>query len=172
MKIFAYITVALVASAVLNSCSKKDDPPQVNPEYTKKAEDFKVFVQAKNFRIKNYYSDKPIDYIEDDNQVKSETELWQYVSPWLKDDNNVFDPAAGTVTITQNAEKIPSDASATITKNIRIFADNTGPYFDFLSHEYQPLRYHLVDFADNYFIVYADWHSGEKVYTRFEVVAP
>jgi hypothetical protein len=168
MKIAPYLT-ALVAAVALFSCQKED---KINPEYVQKAEEFKSFIQSKQFQIKDYYSDKPIDYIEDDGVVRLETELWKYVSPWLKDDFNVFDNSTGKVTITQNALKIESNPAEVIVKDFKIGADNTSPYFDFLSHEYNFLKYRLVEFTDTHFVVYADWQGGGKVFTRFEVINP
>lgn len=170
MKFINYSLLVLLSVATMSSCKDKDD--EINPEYVKRAEEFKAFIQAKPFQIAEYYSDKPIDYIEDDDQVREETDLWQYVSPWLKDDFNVFDNSTNKVTIAQNAVKIGTDNSEVLVRDFAIAADKDGPYFDFLTHEYNPLRYRLVEFTGNHFIVYADWHSGAKVFTKFQVVAP
>lgn len=171
MKIVTYLVVALVATSAFSSC-KKEKGDEINPEYLKKAEEFKTFVTAKQFQIADYYADKPIDYVEDDTEIRSETELWKYVSAWLKDDFNVFDNSASKVNITQNAIKIPTDASEVIVKDFNIGADKDGPYFNFLSHEYQPLKYRLVEFSGDQFIVYVNWHSGAKVFTKFHVINP
>lgn len=157
MKIATYLIVALAAASSFSSC-KKEKGDEIDPAYVQKAEQFKTFVQSKQFQIADYYADKPIDYIEDDTETRSETDLWKYVSPWLKDDYNVFDVSAGKVNITQNAVKISTDASETIVKDISIVADKDGPYFNFLSHEYKPLKYRLVEFAWDQFIVYVDWN--------------
>lgn len=171
MKIVTYLAVIVAATFALSSC-KKDKGDDINPEYIKKADEFKAFIASKVFQIADYYSDKPIDYIEDDTEIRSETELWKYVSPWLKDDYNVFNNNTNKVEITQNDSKISTDNSAVIVKDFNIGADKDGPYFNFLSHEYQPLKYRLVEFTGDQFIVYVNWHSGAKVFTKFHAITP
>ncbi len=174
MKMVKFLAVAVISASVLSSCSKDDDEPkdEIDPAYVEKAEEFKTFIATKNFQIKDYYSTQPIDYIEDDEEVKSETDLKQYISSWLKDDFNVIDFSNNTVTITQNAIKIDTVPAMpdVFTKSISVGADKSGPYFNFLNHRYLPLKYHIQEIGADYFIIYADWHSGEKVYTRFEVI--
>lgn len=167
MKIAMYLTVALLASGIFSSCKKGDD---VSAEDKKKAEDFKAFVVEKKFQVKEYYSDKPIDYVEDDTEVKSETDLFAYVSPWIKDDWNVFDVNTNKVSVTQNDRKIEGNTEAVIVRDFLIGADADGAYFNFLNYQYNPLKYRLVEFTADYFIVYADWHSGAKVFTKFQVI--
>lgn len=169
MKILSRLGAILLVATTFVSCSKDDSDSSA---FKETAEEFKAFIQSKNFQIADYYSDKPIDYVEDDNEVKAETDLWEYVSPWLKDDFNVFDISTGKVTIQQNAIKIEGIPGETIIKDFSVTYDKKDAYLNFLNYEYLPLKYHLVEFSDNHFIVYADWHSGAKVYTRFEVVAP
>jgi hypothetical protein len=170
MKIALYLTV-LVATVALFSCKKEDD---INPEYVKKADEFKSLVGAKYFQIRQYYSNEPIDYIEDDGIAKSETDLNQYISEWLKDDYNMIDLNNNTVTITQNTVKIDTVPAMpdSFSKSISIGADKTGPYFNFLNYQYQPLKYYISEMGSNYFVIYANWHSGAKVFTRFELINP
>ena len=167
MKIFTFLILALVGVGSISSCSKKDE---ASAEDVAKANEFKAFVGAKKFQISEYYADKAIDYVEDDSEVRTETDLWRYVSLWIKDDFNVFDVSTGTVTITQNEDKIEGNSSATITKPIAIYAKKDGVYFDFLNYQYNPLKYHLVEFTSDHFLVYANWTGGAKVYTKFVVV--
>lgn len=167
MKIAAYLTVAMLATAVFSSCKKGEE---VSQEDKQKAEQFKAFVAAKQFRLTNYWSDKPIDYIEDDNEVKPETELWQYVSYWIKDDLNVFDVNTNKVTITQNANKYDGIAEDVFTRDFSIGADKDGPFLNFVNYQYSPLKYRLVDFGGDNFTVYVDWHSGAKVFSKFTVI--
>src|SRR5689334_22968666 len=115
MKIVTYLAIATLITGALISCKKEDG---ASAEDKAKADQFKSFVESKRFQIKEYYSDQPIDYVEDDDTVKSETDLWPYVSNWIKDDYNVIDIDAGTVTITQNAHKIAGNDAETIVKNI------------------------------------------------------
>jgi len=169
MKMVTFLSVALLSVGIFSSCKKEKDDG-IPEENKQKAEQFKAFVGEKKFQVKEYYSDKAIDYVEDDTEIKEETELFKYVSPWIKDDYNVFDVSANTVTITQNAVKMEGLPDEVFTRNFDIGADKDGAYFNFLNYQYNPLKYRLVEFADNYFLVYADWHSGAKVFTRFEVV--
>ena len=159
--LFAIIVISTV------SCNKKDE---VSAEHKQKAEEFKAYIASKQFQIKEFYSDKPIDYVEDDAEVKSETDLWPYVSLWIKDDYNVFDVAAGKVTITQNTHKLEGETANIITRDFSIGADKDGPYFNFLNYQYNPLKYRIVEFSGDTFLVYVDWHSGGRVYTRFQVI--
>lgn len=167
MKIFTYLAVGLLCLAILSSCKKEDG---ASPEDIAKANQFKSFVVSKQFQISEYYSNIPIDYEEDDEEVKSETDLWPYVSLWIKDDLNVFDVSTGKVTVTQGEDKIAGNDAETIVKDFSIGADKDGVYFNFLSHEYNPLKYRLVEFTSEYFIIYLDWHSGSKVHTKFAVI--
>lgn len=165
MKIARSLAAALVAVSLFSSCKKEES---ATPEDVAKANEFKVFVESKRFQVTEFYSDKPIDYNEDD-EAKQETDLYKYVSAWIKDDYNVFENATGKVMITQNAVKIASIPDEQFTRNFSIGADKNGAYFDFLDYQYNPLKYRLVTFTDDYFLVYVDWHDGAKVFTKFSV---
>lgn len=167
MKIVTYLTVALLATSFLSSCKKGDD---VSPEDKQKAEEFKSFVSTKQFTLVDYYSDIAIDYVEDDAEVKQETDLWPYVSLWIKDDQNLFDISTGKVSITQNADKFASISEDVFTRDFSISADQDGPYLNFVNYQYNPLKYRLVNFNTEGFTVYVDWHSGAKVFSEFKVV--
>lgn len=167
MKTSVILSVALIAVG-LYSCKKKDE---VSAENKEKSEQFKAAIVSQQYQVKDYYSDKPIDYIETDEEVKQETDLFEYVSPWIKDDHNVFDVSTNKVTITQNATKIAGNSAETLVKDFFIGADKDGVYFDFLNYQYEPLRYRLVEFTNTHFVVYTDWTAGAKVFTRFEVVS-
>jgi len=167
MKIANYLAVALLATTLFSACKKEDE---ASPEDKQKAEDFKSYVVGKQFQLEQYTSDKPIDYIEDDTEVKAETDLWPYVSLWIKDDFNVFDPASGKVTITQNAHKIDGISDEVFTRDIAVGADKDGVYFNFLNYQYNPLKYRVVEFAADHFLVYVDWNAGAKVYSKFKVL--
>lgn len=167
MKIITYLTAALIVTSLFSSCKKEAG---ASPEDIKRAEEFKAFIVSKKFQIQAYYADKPIDYVEDDTLVKSETELFNYVSIWIKDDWNVFDLSTNKVTITQNTHKYEGISADVFTKDIAVGADKKGVYFDFLNYQYGPLKYRVVEFSADNFLVYVDWHSGAKVYTRFHVI--
>ena len=172
MKLLSGLVAVLLTAVLLSSCKKGDDKSEdeASAADIAKAEEFKTFVKDKQFQVREYYSDTPIDYNKDDGETTLETDLWPYVSLWIKDDQNLFDVAANQVTITQNNDKMPGLADATIVRPISIGADKTGAYFNFLNYQYNPLKYHLVEFTSNYFIVYADWTDGAKVFTKFAVL--
>ncbi len=169
MKIMKTLLLILIGAATigsLNSCKKENG---ASAEDIAKANDFKAFIEGKNFQISEYYSDIPIDYDPNDT-VAASTDLWRYVSLWIKDDLNSFNTQTGKVTIVQGTHKIEGMDEDTLTFDFSIGADNTGAYFNFLNYQYKPLRYHLVSFTDSYFLVYVDWVQGSKVYTKFSVV--
>jgi hypothetical protein len=166
MKTCAFSIIAFIVIIFIPSCSK-----ELSAENQLQSEKLKVFVQGKKFQIAEYYSDRPIDYDESDSVVKQETDLWQYVSSWLKDDLNSFDFNSNTVSIEQVVRKIPNNNAAVIVQTISVGEDKEGAYFTFLDYRYQPFTYRLVEINADYFIVYANWHSGAKVYTKFRVVS-
>ncbi|RYZ84608.1 MAG: hypothetical protein EOP04_17675 [Proteobacteria bacterium] len=118
----------------------------------------------------DYYADKPIDYIEDDTEVRQETDLWPYVSLWIKDDSNVFDLGTGKVTVVQNTHKYADIPDESFTRDFSVGADKNGAYVNFLNYQYNPLTYRIVDFTADGFTVYVDWHSGAKVFSKFAIV--
>lgn len=165
-----YLIVIAVALAI-TSCNKKDDPVVVDPiktEDKEKAAALSVFLKSDKFRLAKYYSETPIDYIDTDQVVKAETDLWEYVSNWLKDDNYSFD-ASGNVIIEQNANRIDSDTSAILMRNYKVEADVEGVGFDFIGHEYQALSYRLISFSDTNLTVSATW-NGKKVISEYNTV--
>ena len=167
MKMFKYLLFASLFITLFGSCKKEAG---ASPEDIAKAAAFKAYIGGKEFQISSYYSDKPIDYVTTDAEVKAETNLWPYVSLWIKDDLNLFDVNSGKVTIQQGSDKISGNDAATLTLDFSIGADKSGPYFNFLNYQYKPLKYRLVEFTDTYFLVYVDWTGGAKVYTKFSVI--
>jgi hypothetical protein len=167
MKTSRFALALLSVSLFLTSCKKMQENSLESPQ---RAAEFKSFIQNNRFQVKAFYADQPIDYIDDDAEVRSETDLFRYASPWIKDDYNVFDESTQQVTITQNEVKIPEIPEDVFTRTYTIGYDNNGVYFDFLNYEYEPLRYRLLEFNDNYFVVYVNWKNGVRLYTRFEVV--
>lgn len=160
------LTIALFA------CSKNNETPEpvdpVKPEDKEKATALSEFLKNDKLRLTKYYSETPIDYIDTDQEVKQETDLWGYVSFWLRDDAYVFD-SSGVVTIEQNVNRIESDTSAVLTRNYAVFADEQGVGFDFIGHEYQDLAYRLISFSDSNLTVSATW-NGKKVISEYNTV--
>lgn len=167
MKIVTYLAVALFGIGALSSCKKGDD---VSAEDKQKAEEFKAAISAKQLRLVDYWSDKEIDYVEDDTTVKAETNLWPYVSIWIKDDTNVFDLSNNKVTITQNEHKFADISEEVFTRDFSVGADKNGAYFNFVNYQYNPLQYRIVEFNASEITVYVDWHSGAKVYSKFAIL--
>jgi len=162
----------LVLTFAIFSCSKDNDDDNnsdgIRPEDKEKAAALNTFLQSDSFRLKRYYSETPIDYIDTDQVVKQETDLWPYVSSWLHDDAYQFG-SNGDLTIHQGAVKIPSNSSATITKSYSAEADKDGVAFNFVGHEYQDLKYRLVEFNDTILRVSATW-NGKTVISEYGVL--
>jgi hypothetical protein len=167
------LLVALIAVAIF-SCNKDDDKDNgggggdgIKPEDKAKAQALTQFLESNQFHLKKYYSETPIDYIDTDQVVKEETDLWQYVSTWLHDDAYSF--ASGTVTIQQNALKIPADSTPVLNRTYKVFADKDGVGFDFIGHEYQDLKYRLILFNDTMVKVSAGW-NGKTVFSEYNKI--
>jgi hypothetical protein len=160
----------ILLSVIVIACSKddKNESDGIKPEDKERAAALSTRLQSGGFRLTKYYSESPIDYIDTDQVVKAETDLWQYVSSWLHDDAYVFG-SDGTLTIQQNAIKIPSDPSPTITKQYAVEADREGVSFDFVGHEYQDLTYRLLSFNDSIVQVSATW-NGKTVISEYNRV--
>lgn len=162
----------LVCICISLSCNKDDNDPPPPPDDGIKQEDkdraasLQTYLQQNGFQLKRYYSEVPIDYIDTDQVVKEETDLWQYVSPWLKDDRYVFG-SNGQVTVEQNAIRIASDSAATLSRTYSVAADKDGVAFNFIGHEYQPLNYRLESFSEDLLKVSATW-NGKEVISEYE----
>ena len=165
MKTYTY-SIAFISAILFTSSCQKTVNDKASPEDIARANEFKTAVSEKKFQLKEYYSDVPIDYIDSDNVVKAETQLWQYVSGWLKDDKNLF-VNNSEVRVEQNAVKMPGLDTAVLIRRFFIGADQHGPYMDFLNHEYHPLKYRLKDFTDSSFIIYALWNNKSTVFSKF-----
>lgn len=132
-----------------------------------KENQFRSFIQNHRFKTTAFYSDKPIDYIENDSVIKQETELWPYVKEYIKDDKYLISSQTGVV-IEQNAMKMPGNDSVTLTRPYSLSSDAQRVYFDFIDYDYNARRYTVQEFKDNYIIIYIDWTNGAKVFTKFE----
>lgn len=170
------LVATLFCAAGIWGCKKGDDnnnpPPDVDPipqEYRLQAASLDSFLESNQFRLTKYFSDVAIDYIDTDQVVKAETDLWQYVSPWLKDDRYRFQ-SDNQVMIEQGTETLASDNSSTLLRPYEVKADEQGVAFSFMGHEYQPLEYRLVSFTDSVMVVSATW-NGNEVKSEYSVVA-
>jgi hypothetical protein len=174
----------IVASAfcfLIMACKKDSDPAPNNPNNPNgddttqttdpnelQAAALDSFLQTNGFQLTRYYSDSAIDYDETDTVVKAETDLWPYVSTWLKDDVYTFG-SDGNVTINQNDAKIPSDSSATLSRPYAVVADDDGVKFTFLTNDYMALDYRLISMSDTLLTVSALW-NGHTVISDYKVV--
>ena len=157
------LMLAFTSVFVLTACDKK------GKENEKKANEFKAFTSAKKFKIVSFYADKPVDYEDNDTEVKAETDLWLYVKEYIRDDiNRVVDN--GQVHIDQMAIKYSGHDEATIIRPFSVGSDRTGAYLEFVDYFYDPLRYKLLEFKDNYFIIYIDFRGGAKLFSKYELV--
>jgi hypothetical protein len=150
------------------ACKKEKSANPISDADKKRAADVTALIQNHEYRLSKYYSESPIDYIDTDQVVKAETDLWPYVSNWLLDDNYAF-ASNGDVTINQNAVKIPTNSAPVIMSKYLVVADKDGVRFDFVGHEYQTLKYRLVSFTDTAILFWATW-NGKKVFSEYKAL--
>jgi len=160
-----FVLLALCFSTFI-SCTKNGDNKALND---KKATEFKAAIDLKHFRLVDFYSDKPIDYVTTDLEVKSETDLRSYIKPYLLDDDNYFGSEGGVI-ITQNQQKKPGLSDPVLSRNYNVSADENSAYLDFLDYDYYPVKYKIGEYSTAGFTIYLDWPGGVKIYSRFERV--
>ena len=153
------------ALCVFMSCSKSVSNQQNNAAQ-QRANDFQASLKAHKYKPVAFYSDKPIDYITTDAEVKSETDLWVYVKAYIKDDVNLFNDN-GTVTIYQNTDKMPGNEAATISVTYGAMVKGTDVMFNFVDYNYVATQYKLDQFDNAYFTVYVDGPAGSKLFSKF-----
>ena len=150
---------------ICSGCTKSVSSEETNAA-KKKADEFKTSITTRRYKPVAFYSDKPIDYITNDTEVRSETDLWIYVKDYIKDDVNQFNDN-GTVTIFQNALKFPGNDAPSFTQDFNISVSGTDVMLKFVDYNYVPTTYRLQEFSDAYFTVYIDGPSGSKLYSKF-----
>lgn len=148
----------------LPSCSKTN---QQFDELKKKSDQYQASIIGSRYQLIEFYSDKPIDYIGDDTLVKSETALWQYVKPYLVDDENVID-ANGAVIINQKLYMNPSIDSAFVYRSYKFSNDDKEVYFDFVDYYYNAMKYKVQSMDNSSILIYIDWPNGAKLYSRYK----
>jgi hypothetical protein len=160
----SFLAVAAIATLAFTSCQKEENTKN---ELAKKSEEFKGYAQGKAFVPVEFYSDKPIDYIDTDAEVKAETDLNKYIYSYLKDDNIVFD-ANGVLRIQQNGLKIPGNDSAVLIRSWQIKPGTATVNVDFVDYNYRPRTYRLVEYNDTTFLAYVDWKENDaKLFSKF-----
>ena len=155
----------IAAVGVLSGCAKSVSNGD-NKETQKRADDFSVSIKNHKFKPVSFYSDKPIDYITNDAEVRAETDLWIYVKDYIKDDINLFN-ADGNVTIFQNASKFPGNEAPTITTAYAITAEGNDVMLKFVDYNYVVTKYKLEQFDNAYFTIYVDGPAGAKLFSKF-----
>lgn len=163
MKSKHFAALASVLILALNSCQKDDD---VRVELAKKAEEFTAYVKDKRFVPVDFYADKPVDYVETDDVVLAETDLRKYMYNYIKDDQILFD-ANGVLKIYQNEFKMPENDSAVLIRGWSISPSTNTVRVSFVDYDYEPRRYHLVEFSDTSFLAYVDYKNDTRLYSRF-----
>lgn len=141
------------------------DPPDPEPLT---AEDLKNMLIEGRFQLRAFYSDIPVDYNSADSEIKEETDLWEYVIYYLKDDVNLFH--AGEVVIEQHESKAPGQSDDTLTRTYLVEENSEGIFMTFLDYQYDPLVYRVHEFGDDYFILSIEWEQGATLFSRFELV--
>ena len=123
---------------------------------------------SRKYQLRDFYSDVPVDFDETDDTVKSETELWSYVKDYIKDDVDEFFDDSTLVRVSQNDIKMPGNDAAIMDKYYEVGADGDGQFMTFIGPDYEPLKYRLQEWNDDYFIIYVKWRHGATIYSRFE----
>src|SRR6476619_1519278 len=83
---------------------------------------------SRKYHLTDFYSDIPIDFDEEDDTVKSETELWSYVKEYIKDDVDELFNDSTLVRVYQNEMKMPGNDEAVLDKFYFIGSDSEGQY--------------------------------------------
>jgi hypothetical protein len=160
MKYSLYLLLA--AALAITGCQKElsfekgDAPDEPSKEVSRK------------YQLRDFYSDIPVDFDEQDDIVKSETELWSYVKEYIKDDIDEFFNDSTLVRVYQNDMKMPGNDEAILDKFYAIGTDSEGQYMSFIGPDYEPLKYRLQVINEDYFIIYVKWRHGATIYSRFE----
>ncbi len=166
-------------SILVSNCGKElslelyAPPPPVTPgpppdPEPLTAEDLKNMLIDGRFQLRAFYSDIPVDYNTSDAEVIEETDLWEYVIYYLKDDINLFHE--GEVLIEQHTNKAPGQSADTLTRTYLVEENADGIFMTFLDYQYNPLVYRVYEFADDYFILSVEWEQGATLFSRFELV--
>jgi hypothetical protein len=156
------------AACILASCSKAVNTPGTT-ETDKKAAEFAAALKSNKYKLVSFTSDKPIDYIANDNETKSETDLWAYVKEYVKDDVNQFN-ANSTVSIWQGAMRVAGKDGDVISVAFGAQGKDDAVMLNFVDYDYEPMQYKLDKYDAAQFTVYIDGPSGSKLYSKFAKV--
>ena len=149
-----------LGTACRKSVSEQEDAAK------QRSNDFQAAVQDRKYKLVAFYADKPVDYISNDSEIRSETDLWAYVKSYVVDDENYFG-ANGKLTIFQKVNKAPTNSAEQIDLNYNIQAKGTDVSVTFVDYFYNALEYKLHEFDNAYFTVYVDGPTGSKLYSKY-----
>jgi hypothetical protein len=168
------LTVIVLISLAAGSCKK-----ETSDDLQKRADEFQAYLIGKSFIPKDFYSDIPIDYDQDDADPTPLTDLKEYILDYLDDDTIVF-LANGKLDIDQgdilypggvNEPKFPDNPEWSI--EIKKAANEV--LFNYLEYKYQEQRYVLDHFNDTEILAHIMVTTGgqtAKLSTRFERIYP
>ena len=160
LHLMLFIGITWAGTACHKSLSDEDSGAK------QRASDFQAAIESNKFMLVSFYADKPIDYITNDADVKSETDLWPYVKTHVKDDEYFFG-GNGALTINQKSDKIAGNNSATIAGSYGVTTKGADVVFNFVDYLYGPLEYKVHEFDNTFFTVYIDGPSGSKLYSKY-----
>lgn len=149
---------------ILTGCVKTN---QHVDELKKKSDVYQASIIGNRYQLVEFYSDKPIDYIESDTVIKKETALWTYVKPYLTDDENGI-YGKGEIIINQKSSRYPLIDSAYIYRSYKFSNDDKAIYFDFIDYFYKPLKYTVSSMDRSSILIYINWPNGAKLYSRYK----
>jgi hypothetical protein len=141
-----YSLFLLAFCCILASCQKElslENPGHPEPLPTDPTVPAEPVKETRKYQLRAFYSDIPIDFIEGDDEIRSETDLWRYVKDYLTDDVYEFTVDSTEVMVHQHAKKIAGNNEASFSKTYYIGTDSEGSYMKFLGPEYEQLRYRL-----------------------------
>ncbi|HEY0679483.1 MAG TPA: hypothetical protein VGD17_14465 [Chitinophagaceae bacterium] len=159
-----HLMLVIGVTCIATSCSKSIG--EEDSAAKKRSDDFQASVQAHKYKLVAFYSDKAIDYITNDSEVRAETDLWPYVKTHIIDDENYFG-ANGKLTIYQKTDKIAGNSSEQIDTDYSIGVKGTDVVVKFVDYLYNSLEYKLHEFDDAYFTFYIDGPAGSKLYSKY-----
>ena len=172
------IAIAAFMMVGMTSCLK--DSEMSAHDFTElfleiKTQDLNKFLIGNHFIPVEFYSDKPIDYNETNATVLAETNLNKYIINYVKDDVITFN-ADLSLPVIQNAIKMPGEAADVLNRSWSISSskEKNEVYLMYLDYDYTPRQYTVVEFKDNYILMYVDWTSKAdpsktaRLYSKFQ----
>lgn len=165
------LTLVIAALIIFSTGCKKElslEGQELKPELPEEPVEPPVKTFPK-FQLKAFYSDIPIDFDETDGVVKLETDLWEYVQDYIKDDVIVF-LENDSLEIHQNEKKLPGLEDAVLYRSFSIFMESSKEFMNYLTPAYAPLKYRLYEMTEDHFIIGLKWKDGAYVFSRFAKV--